>query len=343
MKLYVGSYEQASKPGIHRFRFDADAGALTYEEGIAGVERPSFLIVNRAGTALYAVSEQSEGAVHAFAIRPDGGLTPLGERATGGADPCHLTLSADGKRLFVANYSGGSVAVFPVLPDGSLGERAGLSVHEGKGARPDRQEGPHPHSVYVAPGGRRLIVPDLGIDRLVFYDIAAGAFERAGALALPDGAGPRHLAFHPTLPVAYVVNELSCTVATFAWEGDDPSGAVLLDLATTLPEAFDGENYCADIHVAPDGRFAYASNRGHDSLAVYRVDADGRLAPAGCAPIGVRTPRNFAIAPDGRFVLVAGQESDAIRVFAMDAATGWLEEAHRCEGVRLPVCLALVD
>ncbi|HZG74709.1 MAG TPA: lactonase family protein [Paenibacillus sp.] len=340
MKLYAGTYEGASKPGIHRFRYDAASGAVEYEEGYAGVERPSFLIANRGGTALYAVSEQANGEVHAFAIRPDGSLAPLGARATGGADPCHLALSADEKRLFVSNYSGGSVAVFPVLPDGSLGERASLSVHEGKGARPDRQEGPHPHAVYVAPGGRRLIVPDLGIDRLVVYDVTADAFERTGTIGLPDGAGPRHMAFHPTLPVAYVVNELASSVSTFVWEGADPSAATPRDHVTTLPDEFDGENYCADIHVSSDGRFVYASNRGHDSLAIYRAEAEGRLAPAGFAPIGARTPRNFAIAPDGRHVLAAAQDSDAIVVFAADAATGGLEETYRYDGVRRPVCLA---
>jgi len=341
MHLFVGSYERASKPGIHRFHYDPERGTVTYGEGFSGVERPSFLTANRAGTALYAVSEKADGTVAAFAVRPDGGLKPLGERSTGGADPCHLTLMADESRLFVANYSGGSVAVFPVLADGALGERLELAAHEGRGERAGRQEAPHPHSAFLTPDGRYLLVPDLGIDRLVAYAAEGGRLGRAAAIALPAGAGPRHLAFHPTLPVAYVVNELSCTVSTFR-TADDPAGYAPLDEVSTLPAGYAGDNTCADIRVTPNGRFVYASNRGHDSLAVFRVDGEGRLAPAGFAPAGGKTPRNFAVAPDGRFVLVASQHSDAITSFAVEAETGMLKEVQRVEGVRAPVCLRFV-
>ncbi|TLS52927.1 lactonase family protein [Paenibacillus antri] len=342
MYLYVGSYEQASKPGIRRYRYDAESGALTYEAGFSGLENPSFLTANRAGTALYAVSETSEGEVAAFGIGPDGELRPLGRRSTGGAHPCHLTLSEDETRLFVSNYSGGSVAVFPVLADGSLGERSSLTSHEGNGPRADRQEAPHPHSVNLTPDGRHLLVPDLGIDRVAAYALEGGRFERIASIALASGDGPRHMAFHPTLPVAYVVNELSCTVAAFGTADGDPAAYAALGTVSTLPAGYALDNTCADIHVSPDGRFVYASNRGHDSLAVFKVQDEGRLEPAGFAPTNGKTPRHFAIAPDGRFVLVAAQDSDAIRVFAADAATGRLEEAHRYDSIRRPVCLTFV-
>jgi 6-phosphogluconolactonase len=150
------------------------------------------------------------------------------------------------------------------------------------------------------------------------------------------------MTFHPTLPVAYVVNELSCSVSAFGTAGGDPAAYAALGTVSTLPAGFDGDNACAHIHVSPDGRFVYASNRGHDSLAVFKVQDEGRLEPVGFAPTNGKTPRHFAIAPDGRFALVAAQDSDAIRVFAADAATGRLEEAHRYDAIRRPVCLTFV-
>lgn len=341
MNLYIGSYRDASEPGIHRLSFDPTQGKLTYEAGYAGVGNPSYLIANRAGTRLYAVSEAKRGVVHAFRIdAATGDPEPFGEAETGGGSPCHLDLSADERLLFVSNYMGGNAVAFRLDAEGALAGVADTAVHEGSGARADRQEAPHPHSANVEPGGRYVIVPDLGIDKLMVYGIAGGGLAFAGAAALGAGDGPRHMAFHPRLPIAYVVNELSCTVTALAVE--TPFALRPLQTVTTLPADFAGENTCADLHATPDGAFLYASNRGHDSLAAYRIGDDGLLEPIGFTPTGGRTPRNFAIAPDGRFLLAANQDSDSLVLFRIDAETGALAEQERLEGVPRPVCVKFV-
>jgi len=343
MRLYVGTYSSADSAGIHRLRFDERRGTFEYEAGYAGVEQPSYVLPNASGTALYAASETNDGKVAAFAIEPgSGALRPLNVRSTGGGAPCHLALSRDGRLLFAANYAGGSVAVVPLEADGSLAERSELRVHEGRGARADRQEAPHPHSANVDPSGRYVVVPDLGIDRLVMYAIEGNGLRRMAETALPAGTGPRHLAFHPTLPAAYVAGELDNTVTVLAVE-DEPFALAATQRVATLPDTFEGESTSADIHVTPDGSLLFVSNRGHDSLAAYRVDAaDGRLTPIGFFPSGGRTPRNFAISPDGAFLIAANQQSDALVAFRIDPETGALEETARHEGISKPVCIRFV-
>jgi 6-phosphogluconolactonase len=316
--VLAGGYAAADQPGIHAFGFDAASGALSPRGTFAGIVNPSFFVAHPSGRWLYAVSETSQqdgagGAVWALrAEREPWALHPLNQRASGGDHPCHLALDAAGRWLLVSNYSSGTVGVLPVLADGSLGEMTDLAQHRGSGSNPQRQEGPHAHSAAFTPDQRFAIVADLGLDRLFVYafDPSAGKLNAHAHADARPGAGPRHLAFHPSGALLYVANELDSTVSVYDY--DASSGALHERQALETLPAGAPENSVADIHIAPDGSRLYVSNRGHDSIAVFDVAADGRLERRAVRPCGGRWPRNFALAPGGEFILVANQYSDEV-------------------------------
>lgn len=322
--VVAGSYAPAAQPGIHLFRFDDATGTLAACGAYAGIANPSFLIAHPNRRWLYAVSETLQrhdgtpGSVWAlrFAGEPLT-LQPVNQQPSGGDSPCHLQLDASEKWLLVSNYSSGTVAVLPILRDGSLGEMTDLVQHAGRSVHPDRQDGPHAHSAVFAPDNRFAIVADLGLDQLLVYafDSSAGklsAHARAGAR---PGAGPRHMAFHPDGRRLYVANELDNTLSVYDY--DASSGALhQQQTAGTLPPGAP-ENTVADIHVSPSGRRLYVSNRGHDSIAVFDVAADGRLARSAIAPCGGNGPRHFALVPGGHFMLVANQASNEVSVLPL--------------------------
>ena len=326
--VFVGTYTDKESRGIYRFRFDDATGAL-FPDGLAvETENPSFLTSDPKGRFVFAVNENNPaGAVSAFAVAAQtAALTFLNKVASGGGSPCHLTLDRTGRFLLIANY-GGSAAVLPVAADGRLSPVVARIAPEGRGPKPN-QDGSHVHGVYLDPANRLLLVPDLGIDKVLLF----GFDEKSGRLtagnppaaALAPGAGPRHLVLSPDNRFVYVVNENDSTVTTFAFDAAhgrlDLRGAV-----STLPDGFPGPNTTAEIAVHPSGRFVYASNRGHDSIAVFAVDVStGALRRLDVVPVGGREPRHFAIAPSGRWLLAAHQKSDTIAVFRLDPATGGL-------------------
>jgi 6-phosphogluconolactonase len=326
--VFVGTYTDKESRGIYRFRFDDAKGVLTPDGLAAETESPSFLTSDPQGRLLFAVNETDPaGGVSAFAVAAQtGALTLLNREASGGGSPCHLTLDHTGRFLFIANY-GGSIAVLPVAPDGRLSPVATRIAPEGRGPKPN-QDGSHVHGVYMGPKNRLLLVPDLGIDKVLLFRfdeqsgrLTAGEPPAAG---LAPGAGPRHLALSPDNRFVYVVNENDSTVTTFTFDAErgrlDTRGTV-----STLPDGFSGQNTTAEITVHPSGRFVYASNRGHDSIAVFAVDATtGALRRVDVVAVGGREPRHFVIAPSGRWLLAAHQKSDTIAVFRLDAATGRL-------------------
>jgi 6-phosphogluconolactonase len=360
--VYVGTYTQAlshtpgNAGGIYRCRFDPGSGALMVEGVVSGVANPSYLALEPQRRYLYAVEEieehegQASGAVSAFAVDQESGdLTWLNRQATGGTAPCHLSVEPSGRWVLVANYGSGSIAAYPIDEGGRLGAASAFVQHEGGSIDPERQQGPHAHMIRhdprpVAAGApRRVLVNDLGKDQVLLYQLDP---ER-GTLT-PDatpwvdaepGHGPRHLDFHPSRDIVYVLNEIGSSLTTFAYDRD--SGALTaLQTRSTLPADFDGENSCADIHVAPSGRFVYSSNRGHDSIAIFAVDeASGTLALLGHAPTGGSTPRNFAIDPRGNFLLAANQQSDSIVGFRVDQEGGWLTPTGHSAQVPTPVCV----
>lgn len=318
--VFVGTYSLRGSEGVYVFRLDPATGALD-RVGVAASENPSFLALSPDARFLYTANETGEyegrpgGSVSAFAVEPKAGaLRFLNRQAARGLSPCHVATSPAGRWLLVANYGDGTHTVLPIGADGRLGAVAN-QIHNAGTPGPG-QGGGHAHCTRVTPDGRFALACDLGLDRVIVYalDEARGTLVEKSSLALPPGAGPRHLAFHPTLPRVYVINELNSTVAVLA---RDTATGVLAPLQTvsTLPKGFTGHNGCADIHLSPDGRFLYGSNRGHDSLAAFAVDAhSGTLTARGHAPTGGRTPRSFAVLPDG-LILVANQDTDTIVAF----------------------------
>ncbi|MFN4293577.1 MAG: lactonase family protein [Thermoflexales bacterium] len=348
---FVGTYTDGRREGIFTFRFDAECGTAQPLGATEGVSNPSFLAIHPSRRFLYAVSEVGDfggkpaGAVSAFAIEAQtGALRLLNQQSSIGAGPCHLTVDATGRHVLVANYGSGSVAVLPIAADGALGEASDFAQHHGTGVNPQRQEGPHAHSVILDPANRFAFVADLGLDRVMIYrfDAERGKLapnEPAFAPVKP-GAGPRHFTFHPSGRFAYVINELDNTVTAFAYDAERGALRELQTIAT-LPEGYAQTSYCADVHIAPSGRFLYGSNRGHDSIAIFAIADDGRLSPRGQTPTNGRWPRNFALDPTGRFMWVANQQSDAITLFAVDEATGQLSARDRLH-VPKPVCVKFV-
>jgi 6-phosphogluconolactonase len=353
--VYVGTYtnEGSTSQGIYAYRFDPGTAELTSLGLAAQTVNPSFLAVHPSHRFLYAVNEvnnhagRRSGAVSAFAIdRETGKLTLLNEVASKGSDPCYVTVDKTGKYVLVANYTGGSVAVFPVLDDGRLGEISAFVQHTGHGANPERQAGPHAHSIDLSPDNRSAVVDDLGLDETLIYkfDSARGSLASDPTVAKADpGAGPRHLAFHPNGKLAYVVDEMASEVAVFRY--DAGAGALRpLQTISTLPGSFSGQNTAAEIQVHPSGKFLYASNRGHDSIAVFAIDADkGTLTPIEYASTKGATPRSFEVAPRGSLLFVANQKSDEIVVFGIDPETGRLTPTGRILQISRPVCVKFVD
>ena len=348
MRVYVGTYtrDETGSEGIYLADLDVASGELTVRGVAARADNPSFLALNAAGSHLYAVSEVSDdggapqGAAAAYRVAGDGALTLLGRQRTGAAGPCHVAVHPSGALVFAANYAGGAFTMFRCAPDGALGERLLTLHHEGRSIDPARQQEPHPHSANLSPDGAFLYVPDLGTDRVESYrvDAAAGTLTAAGSAVMAPGSGPRHFAFHPGGRVAYAINELASTITALAW---DAAGGVLTELRTvsTLPDGFSGSSHCADVHVHPNGRFVYGSNRGHDSIAIFAVDGAGRLEPVGHESTQGSTPRNFTLDPSGALLLAANQRSDSIVSFRVDPERGTLRPTGHRAAVPAPVCL----
>lgn len=354
--VYVGTYTtresfvDGKATGIHILRLDTTSGAMRQVAVSAPIVNPSFLVLHPSGRFLYTVNEvytADSGAVSAYAVDAiSGGLTFLNQQPSHGGAPCHIALDAAGNALLVANYQTGSVAVLPIAEDGRLGSASDVLQHVGSSIDAQRQQGPHAHSVTFDPDGRFVFVCDLGLDQILVY-----GFDGDHRKLLPHttpwaevraGAGPRHLDFHPNGRWVYAINELDSTIDVFAF--DREAGTLLpLQHVSTLPPDNRGTNHCADIHVAPSGRFVYGSNRGHDSIAVFAVDAPtGKLSLAGHTATQGRTPRNFAIDPTGSWLFVANQDSDTIVPFHVDPLNGLLEPAGPPVAVPTPVCVRIM-
>jgi 6-phosphogluconolactonase len=329
----IGTYTSPGRSqGIYVYRLDAVSGGLLPLSIVSGISNPTYLAHSPRHQTLYAVNELVDnGGVSAFALdQATGELTLLNQVASGGADPAHISVHPTDDWLLVANYTGGTIAVLPIRPDGSLGEASDVVHHTGSGPNAARQREPHPHMILTDPQGEFVLVSDLGIDAVVAYrlDRAAGRLipqPEAGG-RLPPGAGPRHLAFGAGGRSVYVIYELGMTLAVFAYDG--ASGRLRqTQLVRTLPASVpdSSEFSTAAVVVAPSGRFVYGSNRGHDSLAGFKIDeASGELSPIGHTPTGGRTPRDFNIDPTGTFLLAANQDTDTVVTFRIDASTGAL-------------------
>jgi 6-phosphogluconolactonase len=351
---FIGTYtSKTDSKGIYSVHFDSSTGGLTSVAVAAATQDPSFLTVAHSEKYLYAVNELSEfdgkksGAVTAYSLDPKSGkLTQLNQVPSGGADPCYVSFDKTGKYLLVANYTGGSVATFPVAADGRIGAVSAFVQHTGSGPNKERQEGPHAHYIATSFDNRFAFVVDLGLDEVVIYrfDPAKGSLTPNDPpfVKVAPGAGPRHLAFHPNAKFAYVLNEVNSTVTAFTYDSKNGSFSTLQTLST-IPKYFTGHNDTAEIVVHPSGKFLYTSNRGHDSIAEFTIDpASGTLTPAGDFPTQGKTPRNFTLDPTGKFLLAANQESNNIVVFRIDQSTGALAATGQVAQVPAPVDIVFV-
>ncbi|MFB6363200.1 lactonase family protein [Paenibacillus elgii] len=344
---FLGSYADAADPGLYACRFDPDSGRLELTDQTDGLQNPTFLDVNVEGLKLYAITEGADsegkrcGAAAAYEFDPETGkLSLLGKELTVPATTCHITLDRTRRYIMVASYHGGMIGLSPLLKDGRIGKTADIRRHEGSSVLPVQNQA-RAHSVFVDRANRYAIVSDLGLDRLFIYklDVAAGKLLPHDEVRVAPGSGPRHFVFHPSLPYGYVINELGSTITALSY---DPEEGKLGEIQTvsTLPASYEADNACADIHVSPDGKFLYGSNRGHDSIAVYAIDSStGKLTLVEHASTLGGHPRNFAFSPDGRFVLVANRDSNQIVTFARDAVTGKLLPTGDRLDVSKPVCI----
>ncbi|MDP9280001.1 MAG: lactonase family protein [Gemmatimonadota bacterium] len=349
--LYVGTYTEGTRSeGVYLVRMDRSSGKLRRVGSVNAGANPSFLAIHPKGRVLYAVNEVEKykgkptGAVSAFAIARDtGALSRRNEHPSEGGAPCYVSVDRSGRVVLVANYVGGSVALLPIQADGALAPATSVVQHAGTGPNRERQGEPHAHCIVADPSNRFVLAADLGADRVFFYrlDLDAKSLRHVegGDAVMRPGAGPRHIAFHPTLPLVFVANELDSTVATLRFDAE--RGALSpLDTRSTLPAGWTGTNYPADIHVAPSGRTLYVSNRGHNSIAVFSVaESTGALALDQVISTDGDWPRNFSLDPTGRWLLVANQRSDSIVVFRRDQKGGRLTPTRQRIALPSPVCL----
>lgn len=337
--LLVGTYTGSGSRGIYQLQFNPATGELSDSVLLAATNNPSYLVINQSRSAVFAVNETTEGGITSFRWdREADTLVQVSSVPSKGAHPCYVDLSGDEQLLAVANYSSGNLAVYAVSGDAGIGEEPVVVQHEGSGPVAPNQKGPHAHCSIFRDGF--LYAVDLGIDKVLAYPVQADGTLGAATTAfqLQPGDGPRHLIFHPTQPMAFVVNELSSSVVSLAADFDQGVFREI-DRASTLPDGFAEKNADADVHLSPDGRFLYASNRGHNSLAVFSVGDTGTLTALGHEPVRGNWPRNFTLSPDGRFVLVANQESGNIVVFSRNEETGLLSFTGHEFAVSKPVCL----
>jgi 6-phosphogluconolactonase len=345
--VYFGTYTGPKSKGIYLSRLDLTSGKLSAPIVAGEIAQPSFLALHPNRRFLYAVNETGEGRrstgqVTAFAIGTDGKLTLLNQQPSRGSGPCHLVVDRAGKNLLLANYGGGSVAAFPLGSDGRLGASTGFIQHSGSSVNPERQKGPHAHSINLDAANRFAVAADLGLDKVLVYrfDAAKGTLtpNEPPSTSVKAGSGPRHFAFHPNGHNAYVINEIASTVTAFQYNAGQ---GVLKEVQTlsTLPKDYKGDSSTAEVQVHPSGKFLYGSNRGHDSIAVFAIEANGTLRYLENTPTGGRTPRNFGISPDGNYLLAANQDSDNVVVFRIDSKSGRLTSTGNTVAVPSPVCV----
>ncbi len=347
MLVFVGTYTGKSSKGIYTYRLNTKSGELTRVAETADVSNPSFVAIHPNGKLLFAVNEvgnfrgEKAGAISAFKILDGGKLEFINQQSSRGGAPCHLVVDKTGKFVLAANYTGGSVIVLPINDDGSLGKDTSFIQHVGSSVTP-RQKGPHAHSINLTSDNRFAVAADLGLYKVLIYEFN----DANGTLKVNDpafakvspGGGPRHFAFHPSEKFGYTNNEITSSVTAFRF--DDKNGDLTsIQTISTLPKEFDGGNSTAEIRVTPDGKFLYCSNRGHNSLAMFKIDqGSGKLEPLGNQSTLGKTPRNFNIDPTGKFVLAANQQSDSIAVFRIKK-DGRLKQVGESVQAPTPVCI----
>ncbi len=345
--IFVSSFAAGNQGAIQAYQLNLETGALRPSARTTGIEHPFFLALNPQHTRLYSIHApgqfggKSDEFVAAYDVIGDQGeLKLLNRQSTRGTSSCYVEVDATGKSLVVANYSSGSVASLPIRADGSLGEVVTFVQHEGASVNPERQEGPHAHCAVIK--GDHMYAADLGLDKILCYRLDAQSrltlAPQPFARTIP-GAGPRHLTFHPDGHHLYVINELANSITLFDFA---PDSDFLIERQTisTLPTDFRGTSYCADVKVTPDGKFVYGTNRGHDSLAIFRTETDKSLSLVAIVPSHGEQPQNLAITPDGKWLLCANMGGN-LAVFRINSDTGELTLAGEPTLQTSPACIMI--
>jgi 6-phosphogluconolactonase len=348
-KLIVGTYTSSpTSDGIYVYDFNSQTGDVTLKSKISGVENPSYLTLSRDGKHVYAVNEVKTGGISSFLFNSvSGALTFVNRVSSGGASPCYVSVDDKNKYVFAANYGSGEMAAVPLKEDGSLGSDIQYIKQEGSSIVKGRQDGPHLHCTVLSPDNRYLLTANLGTDRVSTYLFDASKNSQPLTTAEPAfvtvkaGSGPRHLTFHPNSKFVYLIQELGGMITAFDFKGGK---LVEKQTITMLSPEFKGRIGAADIHVAPDGKFLYGSNRGDaNELVIYSIDKNGKLNYVGRQESIGKAPRNFVIDPSGTFLLVANQDSNEIIIFRRDQKTGMLTSTGGKIQVTKPVCLKFVS
>ena len=348
--VYIANSGDASY-GITVAELDSDSGTLSPIQHVADISECHYLNLHPNGRFLLATTMDNDVEVVCFAIESDGKLRKISSQSAGGTSPAYVMVDNSERNVLMINYivgaTRGNIRLYRIDRDGMIGANSEMIEHDGSsGVNPDRQEVSHPHMIVTTPDNRFAVVPDLGTDKVYLYalDTERGKLRLSQTLDVPAGAGPRHVAFHPSLPLMYVINELDSTLVTF--ECDEKDNWRLRSNASTLPPGYiqptDNPNSCADVHVHPNGKFLYGSNRGHDSLVIYELDEAGMPSLIGHQSTLGNWPRAFMIDPRGDYLVVGNRHSDSAVVFAIDQTTGLLD--HRSTlSISAPIAFKMRD
>ncbi|MEI6366473.1 MAG: lactonase family protein [Planctomycetota bacterium] len=349
--LFVSMFAAGEKGGVQAFHLDSKTGEIASRTLTTGVENPFFLALSPDRQTLYSIHAKKFGSadneeVAAYRIlNHEGELKLLNRQSARGSAACFLDIDSTGHTLLVANYSTGSVASLPIAADGSLGEVASFCQHTGSSVNASRQKEPHAHSIVKSPDNRFAYAADLGTDRILCYRLdpttATLTPNDPPFGTSPAGAGPRHLAFHTNARYLYAINELTNSVSVFAY--DAKTGALSeQQTISTLPPDFTGTSYCADLKISPDGRFLYGTNRGHDSIAIFRIGDDAQLTNVQIVPSRGKGPQNIALTPDGSLLLCANMPGNNLSLFRVDRSSGTLQPIGEPTAIPSPACIVLV-
>lgn len=349
--VFISAFAVGDDGAIHAYQLDLGAGKLKQVHRTTGAQNPFFMAISKDRKFLYAIHAPGEFGgkndeqVAAYEIvGRSGDLKLLNRQSARGTAACYLDVDATGKTVVLANYTTGSVASFPVKSDGSLGEATSFVQHRGSSIDKARQEGPHAHCMVISPDNRFAFAADLGLDQVLGYRLdpatAKLSANQPAFVKTTPGAGPRHLTFHPSGERVYVINELANSVTFFAY---DTKSGTLVERQTiaTLPKDFKGESYCADLKITPNGRFLYGTNRGHDSIAAYRIGDDGRLTLMAIEPSLGKGPQNLAITPGGEFLLCANMPGNNVVIFRIDSQTGAITRVGEPTSMPSPSCIMI--
>lgn len=343
---YIGTYTKGDSKGIYTFILDADSKKILDIKEVASIENPTYLAIDRTNKYLYSVSKQDNlGGVAAFSINNNSGdLTPINSQLSEGPSPCHVSVDRKKNHVVSAHYHRGTVELYEINKENdNLKPPTSIIQHYGTGPNKERQEKPHVHYSGFTPDEKYIVVIDLGIDKLVTYQIQNGTLKEVASLSVKSGSGPRHLEFHPNGKYAYLMTELSSEVITLSYNSEEGSFSEI-QYISTIPDHFTDNNQGSAIHVSSDGNFVYVSNRGHNSIASFKVSEDfGKLTLIEYTSTEGDWPRDFEIDPTEKFLIASNQESSNLVLFSRDTNTGKLTLLQSDVSVPYPVCVKFLN